>query len=112
MGLSSAKRVVISRNALQSIKEISDYLTQHQSVEMARYVRSAIIKRCRELGVFSNYSVESYLEDLGMGHRSVTQWDYNIIFRVTDSEVRVLDIVHTSRHPDRRRDWQGNAKGG
>lgn len=99
MGLNSPKKVIFSRNAHDSIKEISEYLTLTASVEVARHVRNKIINRCRDLGAFSNYAADPYLQDLGIGFSAIYQWNYCIIFQVKDSEVRILDVVHTSRHP-------------
>ena len=90
MGLKNRRPVIISRSAQKSIKKIYDYIKERESTPVAHTVRHAIIKSCKELGSFSGYSVEHYLQDLGGDYRSVTIWDYNLIYRVSDSEVRIL----------------------
>lgn len=104
MGLKNRRSVVISRNAQQSIKEIYEYIKQRESVTIAHRVRQALTARCRELAEFAGYSKEYYLKELEGDYRSVTIWDYNIIYSVSESEVRILNIIHTSRHPNRRKD--------
>ena len=41
------------------------------------------------------FSKEPYLENKGKDYRSVTKWSYKIIYRITENEVRILEIVHT-----------------
>ncbi|MCB9185387.1 MAG: type II toxin-antitoxin system RelE/ParE family toxin [Flavobacteriales bacterium] len=105
MGLKNRRSVVISRSAQKSIREIYSYIKQRESKAVAHKVRQAIIEKCRSLGEFSGYSKERYLDKLEGDYRSVTIWDYNIIYRVSKDEVRVLIVIHTSRHPDRRSDF-------
>lgn len=86
MGLKHRRSVVISRSAQQAIKEIFDYIKQRESITVVHKVRQAIIERCRSLGEFAGYSKEPYLDDLNGDYRSVTIWDFNIIYRVSDNE--------------------------
>ena len=47
-------RVIITRKAQQSIKEIYEYIkNREKSVEKAHYVRKTIISNCFELKTFS-----------------------------------------------------------
>ena len=104
MGLRKAERVVISRKAQKSIREIYDYIKEQESIAAAKKVRDEITHQCRELKDFSGYSAERYLSDMDAEYRSVTKWDYNIIYTVSEKEVRIMNVIHTSRHPDNRRD--------
>lgn len=106
MGLKHRRSVVISRSAQNSIRDIYEYIKKRESVAVAHKVRQAIIERCRLLGDFSGYSKERYLDELNGEYRSVTIWDYGIIYRVSNTEVRILIVIHTSRHPDRRKDFK------
>ena len=99
MGL-KRKQVIITRKAQRSIRKIYDFIRHETSKEIAVKVKKAIIGRCKELKDFAGYSEEVYLFG---DYRSVTQWDYLIIYSVTDNEVRVLLVIHTSQHPDKRK---------
>jgi len=44
------------------------------------------------------FSSESYLAHKGNEYRSVTKWSYKIIYRIREKEVRILEIIHTSRN--------------
>ena len=106
MGIKREK-VLITRRAQQSIKEIFDYIrNREQSVEKAHYVRKAIIEKCADLKDFSGYSKEKYLEEFPGDYRSVNLWNYVIIYIATKHEIRVLNIVHSHQHPDSRKELE------
>lgn len=98
------RRVIISQKAKASLLGYVTYLKKEVSPEMAEYVRKAVLAKCYELKGFSGHSKERYLENETFEYRSVTKWNYNIIYRVTEEEVIVLNIIHTSRHPEKRKD--------
>jgi plasmid stabilization system protein ParE len=97
-------RVIISFKARESLRSHIEYLKHEVSEETALHVRKGIIEKCKKLKDFSGYSIERYLENEPIEYRSVTQWNFNIIYTVNNDEVRVLNIIHTSRHPSKRKD--------
>lgn len=97
------EKVIISRKAQESIKGIFNHVKRASSLDTAQKVKSTIISECKGLKDFSGYSKEIYLEDLEGEFRSVTVWDYNIIYSVKDRELRVLNVIHTSTHPNKRK---------
>lgn len=98
------ERVIIARKAQRSIKEIYEFIKNNEkSVEKAHYVRKAIIEKCLELKNFSGYSKESYLEDYPEDYRSVSIWNYVIIYTATEKEVRILNVVHSSQNTESRK---------
>jgi plasmid stabilization system protein ParE len=104
MGLKKQK-VIISNKARKSIREIFDEIKDREkSLSIAHYVRDGIIEKCLELKNFSGYSQEDFLKDLPGAYRSVSKWNYLIIFTVSEDEVRVLNVIHTGKHPDARKD--------
>jgi len=97
-------KVIISHMARASLRGYVEYLKREVSEETAEYVKQGILAKCAELQDFSGYSKERYLEDQPTEYRSTTQWNYNIIYTVAHGEVRILNIIHTSVHPDKRKD--------
>ncbi len=97
-------KVVISNKARASLRDHIKYLKQEVSAETAEYVRKGIIDTCKNLAVFSGFSVERYLETEDKKYRSVTKWSYDIIFTVLEDTVRILNIIHRSQHPEKRKD--------
>ena len=102
MGL-NRKKVIISRLAQESILEIHAYLKKKSTLETARYVKANIIAKCKSLSAFSGYSEERFLKKLDGNYKSVTIWSYVIVFSQTDKEIRILNVIHSSRHPDKRK---------
>jgi len=98
------EKLIISRKAQAALKEIFEFVKKEATPQVAKKVKDTIIAKCKSLKDFARYSKESYLDELEGDYRSVTQWDYIIIFSLTEKEVRVLNIIHTSRHPERRKD--------
>ncbi|MBX2960543.1 MAG: type II toxin-antitoxin system RelE/ParE family toxin [Flavobacteriales bacterium] len=94
---------MISRKAQESIQEIFNYVKKVSSVEIAQKVKSTIITECKNLSQFSGYSKERYLENLNGDFRSITVWDYNIIYSITQQNVNILNVIHTSTHPEKRK---------
>jgi len=104
MGLKREK-VLITQRAQQSIKEIFNYIKNRaQSIEKAHHVRNAIIEKCIGLKKFSGYSKEKYLEEFPEDYRSVSLWNYVIIYTATKNEIRVLNVVHSHQHPESRKE--------
>jgi len=97
-------RIIITNKARASLRSYFEYLKVEVSLETAQHVRDEILSKCAKLKDFSGYSKEKYLEDEPEEYRSITLWHYNIIYTVTEQEVRVLNIIHTSRNPEKRKD--------
>ena len=93
------ERVIISFKARKSLHDFHNYLVREVSKETADYVVRGILHRCRQLKNFGGFSKESYLEELQGDYRSVTQWNFKIIYSVEKDEIRVLNIIHMSRDP-------------
>jgi len=97
------ERVILSLKAKESLRDIVIYLKEHASLSIAEQVRKGIIEKCKSLKNFSGYAKERYLDDLPEEYRSVCKWDHLIIYKVSDKEVRILNILHTHRHPQKRK---------
>jgi plasmid stabilization system protein ParE len=98
------RRVIISFKARNSLHEYYEYLRKEVSKETAEYVKNGILQRCTQLKDFSGFSKEFYLDELPGDYRSITQWKYKIIYKVTENEVHILNIIHTSRSTDKLKD--------
>lgn len=97
------ERVILSLKAKESLRDVVLYLKEHASPSTAEYVRKGIIAQCKSLKSFSGYAKEHYLDYLPDEYRSVCKWDYLIIYMIQDKEIRILNIIHTHRHPKKRK---------
>ena len=70
-------------NAFESLEAIYDYLKK-DSETAANDVREVILNQTSKLGGFPEmFAIELLLSDLLGNFRSVTKWNYKIIYEVT-----------------------------
>lgn len=90
-------KIVWDEKAIESLKDIVSYIEQ-DSFTAAQKVKKKIIATAKSLQKFpQKFSVELYINDIK--YRSVALWSYKIIYRVTETEIRIITIFHTSRNP-------------
>ncbi len=91
-------QVIWDEKAKESLKEITLYIKE-ESPTAAKKVRIEILQLAASLATLANrFPIEPYLENKGNEYRSVTIWSYKLIYRVGENEVRILEIIHTSRN--------------
>jgi plasmid stabilization system protein ParE len=91
-------RVVWDNKAKESLKAIILYIKE-ESPPAAKKVRTELFKLTASLKKMpERFSTEPYLELRGNEYRSVSKWSYKIIYSVRNKEVRILEIIHTSRN--------------
>ena len=93
-------QIVISNQAKGSLKNIVKYIKK-DSPTAAEYVRNALFALMENLKTSpQKFPLEPLLASLSKEYHSVVKWHYKIIYRVTTTEVIILDVIHTSRNPD------------
>jgi plasmid stabilization system protein ParE len=91
-------RVIWDTVAKESLRAIIKYIHE-ESPSAAKKVRVELLKLAASLkNMPERFSVEPFLAHKGSEFRSVTKWSYKIIYRIKDDEVRILEIIHTSRN--------------
>ena len=89
------------RQAKENLDKIYEYITK-DSVSAARNVKKELVKLAHSLNDFpGKFSVEEFLASEPENYRSVSKWSYKIIYEVTDSYIIIVDIFHTSQHPNK-----------
>jgi plasmid stabilization system protein ParE len=92
-------RVLWDNEAKASLKAIVAYIRQ-DSPAAAQKVKQALLRLAANLKQLPDrFSTEPYLEGRAGNYRSVSKWQYKIIYRVTEQDVYILDIFHTSKNP-------------
>lgn len=93
-------KVIWERHAKQTLREIFEYLRWRESISVARRVVNQLIATARTLEKFpTRHPKEPNLGHLPYDFRFCTVWNYKIIFEITDTEVFILEVFHTSRNP-------------
>ncbi len=91
-------RVIWDSKAKEALKAITLFIKE-ESPTAAKKVRRELLKLTASLKHMpERFSTEPYLEHKGNDYRSISKWSYKIIYRVNENEVRILEIVHTSRN--------------
>lgn len=87
--------------AKQSLKEIIQFIAK-DSPAGATHVKKTLLKLSRTLGRFPNkFKEEPLLEDLTGNYRSVSKWNWKIVYEVTNSKVVILQILDTRQDPSK-----------
>ena len=85
------------RLAKKHLDGIYEYIAE-DSIFAARKVKKELIKLAHSLNDFpEKYSIEEYLSHEPENYRSVSKWNYKIIYEVTDECIIVADIFQTSQ---------------
>lgn len=91
-------RVIWDSRAKESLKAITQYIKE-ESPATAKRVRKELLKLTASLKEMpERFSSEPYLENKGNEYRSIAKWSYKVIYKVDENEIRILEIVHTSRN--------------
>ncbi len=94
-------KVVWNKQARASLHGIYNYIKKRESEEQAVKVRDEIRDLARSLGFMPHKYARDPLaeEDTGVIRYKVI-WSYRLVYEVSEEEVSILDIVHTSRNPE------------
>jgi len=72
---------------------------REESPSAAQKLRVELLKINSGLkNIPERFSKEPYFQNNGKEYRSLIEWSYKIIYRVSETEVRILEVIHTSRN--------------
>lgn len=87
------------RLAKNNLDIIFEYIAV-DSIAAARRVKKELVKLAHSLNDFpEKFSVEEFLSNEPENYRSITKWNYKIIYEVTEDYIIIIDVFHTSQHP-------------
>ena len=94
-------RVIIPPIAKESLRDIFEYI-KIDSPSSAIKVQKKLIEIAKSLkNLPEKFSKEHYLSEKQGNYRSIVQWHYKIIYKVSENEVTIIRFMHTSRDPKR-----------
>ena len=92
------------KKALDSLRDIYDYIKEDSPTQATR-VRKILLQLAQSLKEYpEKYSKEFYLEKLPNNYRSVSKWQYKIIYEVTENEIIIAFLFHTRKDPSKMTD--------
>ena len=95
-------KVVISRKAQKNLKKVNDYYEKSASTEVAKKVRTGLIKEAKALRKLPES--RPLLQTTKKGkppYRYTKKWSFKIIFQVFEKKdtVLVADFIHDKESP-------------
>lgn len=94
------KKVFWTQRAKGSLDYYCDRIAQ-DSITNAKKVKKEIILTSKKLSKNPDlFQLDEYYPDNPGDIRRYFKWSYRIVYRVMDDKVTVLNVYHTSIHPD------------
>jgi len=94
------RKIIWDDEAKKSLRSIYDYIKSRESVSTALRIRNEIIKQVKILPKYpEKFTREPYFINQSDNIRFKVIWSYKIIYEITERNILVLDIFHTSRNP-------------
>lgn len=97
------RELILRERFLDSLLEIEAYLSQHIGPKKARKFPSDVIGFISDIilnNPFAFMKYESRFPENSNIRRAVFKNDYCIVYEVTDENIDILNIYHTSRDPN------------
>ena len=92
--------LVWDKIALDHLKEIYDVLKTGNNLDFAKEVKSVILKTTKEL--LENpfiYEQDRFKFDNDGSFRAFVKFKYRVAYKITETQIRILRVRHTSREP-------------
>ncbi len=104
-GASTAYQVRFSDNAVQNIDEITSYIAVHNHQPMnAVKVGDALFAAIDQIGLRPYHFKEcSLLPTKSKMYRQTLCLSWYIIYKIVDTQITILGIIHVSRKPSKRK---------
>ena len=95
-------KVVVSNLAKSDLRSIVSYISEVESISMAKYVERGILSEMKKLVYFpSAYPKDEYASTNERTIRFVVKWSYKILFYIDLNSVQVVGIFHMAQNPDK-----------
>ena len=95
-------KVVISDLAKIDLQNIVNYISEIESITMAKYVERGLLSEMKKLTHFPTaYPKDKYASSNERTIRFLVKWSYKILFFIDIKTVQVVGIFHTAQNPDK-----------
>lgn len=96
----NSKSIVWDKLAYKDFKEIYDSLHEEKNLTYAIKVKSIILKSISELVRYPEiYEMDRFKIYNNESYRAFEIYKHRVAYRVTETQIRILRIRHTSREP-------------
>lgn len=95
-------KLIYTNQALQSLKELLEFIVDESNIGQAQKVRDQILSKVDRLQDHPHMGQkEIYLEHLGLAHRRIVVSHYKIIYRIKGHALYITDIFDTRQDPSK-----------
>ncbi len=92
-------QIVWDKPAKEELKKIYQYVKE-KSEGSAKRIRDEIIETARKLAEHPEiYESDRFVPEFKGNIRSFTRWHYRITYEVTETQIILLAVSHTSQNP-------------
>ncbi len=96
----SNRVLVWDKIALDHFQEVYEYLKIGRNLNYANKVKKTILKATNELVDNPNlYEQDRFKFDNDGSYRAFEKFKYRIVYKITETQIRILRVRHTSRDP-------------
>lgn len=92
------RKIVWSKTALKQFEAAINYIGE-DSIQNAEKVRREILEKIENITNPEIYSTDKYKTNNDGSYRAFELHRYRIAYRITEKEIRIFRIRHTSREP-------------
>ena len=95
------KRVVVwDKLAVEQFKDAYSSFKTEDSSSLALKFKSTILKTISELIINPEiYEQDRFKKENDGNYRAFEKFNYRIVYRITETQIRILRVRHTSREP-------------
>jgi plasmid stabilization system protein ParE len=92
--------LIYTEQALNSLEEVLDFLASHIPEKKVIEIRNKILDKADALLKHPHQGhVEPYLRHLNLGHRSIVEIHYKMVYRIIDDKIYITDIFDSRQEP-------------
>ena len=95
-------KVVISDLAKADLQNIVSYISEIESITVAKRVERGILSEMKKLAHFPTaFPKDEYASTNEKTIRFLVKWSYKILFFIDKDRVQIVGIFHTAQNPDK-----------
>jgi plasmid stabilization system protein ParE len=98
-------KIKFTKQSLVSLKESLDFISKEVSSQKLKEIRNQLLDSTDILITHPKLGKkEDYLAHLDLGHRSIIEGNYKIIYKIEKEVIYITDIFDTRQNPEKMKE--------